>query len=190
MLPRQAARRKGCPRLPAWKQKQSTGSWNFKPPEGYKRNADSPLECDVLIIDETSMVDIILMYNLLKAVSDNTIVILVGDVDQLPSVGAGNVLKDIIDSGVVNVIKLARIFRQAQGSAIITNAHRINKGEYPNLKGGRNSDFFFIGEEDPVKVVETIKDLCAKRLPKHYRVSPINDIQVLCPMQRGRNRSP
>ena len=157
----------------------------FKPPEGYKKNEDSPLECDVLIIDETSMVDIILMYNLLKAVADNTIVILVGDVDQLPSVGAGNVLKDIIDSGIVNVIKLTRIFRQAQGSAIITNAHKINKGEYPNLNGGRNSDFFFIEEEDPVKVVETIKDLCAKRLSKHYNVSPINDIQILCPMQRG-----
>ncbi|NJD03962.1 MAG: ATP-dependent RecD-like DNA helicase [Ruminiclostridium sp.] len=157
----------------------------FKPPEGYKKNEDSLLECDVLIIDETSMVDIILMYNLLKAVSDNTIVILVGDVDQLPSVGAGNVLKDIIDSGIVSVIKLTRIFRQAQGSAIITNAHKINKGEFPNLNGGRNSDFFFIQEEDPVKVVETIKDLCAKRLSKHYNASPINDIQILCPMQRG-----
>ncbi len=157
----------------------------FKPPEGYKKNEDSPLECDVLIIDETSMVDIILMYNLLKAVADNTIVILVGDVDQLPSVGAGNVLKDIIDSGIVNVIKLTRIFRQAQGSAIITNAHKINKGEYPGLNGGRSSDFFFIEEEEPAKVVETIKELCAKRLPKHYNVSPIDDIQVLCPMQRG-----
>ncbi|OGO81501.1 MAG: recombinase RecD, partial [Clostridiales bacterium GWC2_40_7] len=157
----------------------------FKPPEGYKKNEDSQLECDVLIIDETSMVDIILMYNLLKAVSDNTIVILVGDVDQLPSVGAGNVLKDIIESGIVNVIKLTRIFRQAQGSAIITNAHKINKGEYPSLNGGRSSDFFFIEEEEPVKVVDTIKDLCAKRLPKHYKVSPIYDIQVLCPMQRG-----
>jgi len=157
----------------------------FKPPEGYKKNEDSQLECDVLIIDETSMADIILMYNLLKAVSDNTIVILVGDVDQLPSVGAGNVLKDIIESETVNVIKLTRIFRQAQGSAIITNAHKINRGEYPGLNGGRNSDFFFIEEEEPVKVVETIKDLCAKRLPKHYKVSPIYDIQVLCPMQRG-----
>ncbi len=157
----------------------------FKPPEGYKKNEDSPLECDVLIIDETSMVDIILMYNLLKAVADNTIVILVGDVDQLPSVGAGNVLKDIIDSGTVNIVKLTRIFRQAQGSAIITNAHKINKGEFPRLNGGRNSDFFFIEEEEPAKVVNTIKDLCAKRLPKHYKASPINDIQVLCPMQRG-----
>lgn len=157
----------------------------FKPPEGYKRNAENPLECDVLIVDETSMVDIILMYNLLKAVSDNTIVILVGDVDQLPSVGAGNVLRDIITSGVVNVVNLKRIFRQAQGSAIITNAHKINKGEFPNLSGGAKSDFFFIEEEDPLKIVETIRSLCVKRLPDYYKVNPVNDIQVLCPMQRG-----
>lgn len=157
----------------------------FKPPEGYQKNVDNPLECNVLIIDETSMVDIILMYNLLKAVTNETVVILVGDVDQLPSVGAGNVLKDIIDSKAVNVIKLTRIFRQAQGSAIITNAHKINKGEMPNLKGGRNSDFFFIEEEEPQKIAETIRSLCTKRLPQYYKVNPINDIQVLCPMQRG-----
>lgn len=157
----------------------------YKPPEGYKKNAESLLECNVLIIDETSMVDIILMYNLLKAVSNETVVVLVGDVDQLPSVGAGNVLKDIIDSGTIHVVKLTRIFRQAQGSAIITNAHRINKGDSPNLKGGSKSDFFFLEEEDPLKVVETIKDLCAKRLPVYYKVDPVKDIQVLCPMQRG-----
>lgn len=157
----------------------------YKPPEGCKKNAENPLECDVLIIDETSMVDIILMYNLLKAVSDKTIVILVGDVDQLPSVGAGNVLDDIIQSGVVNVVKLTKIFRQAQGSTIITNAHKINRGEFPILKGGRDSDFFFIEEEDPAKVAQTIKDLCLTRLPAYYKVDPVNDIQVLCPMQRG-----
>ena len=157
----------------------------YKPSEGYKRNVEHPLDCDVLIIDETSMVDIILMYNLLKAVSNDTVVILVGDVDQLPSVGAGYVLKDIIESGIVNIIKLTRIFRQAQGSAIISNAHKINKGDFPDLKGSRNSDFFFIEEEDPEKVVHTIKELCAKRLPAYYKVDPVNDIQVLCPMQRG-----
>lgn len=157
----------------------------YKPPEGYRRNGENPLECDVLVVDETSMVDIILMYNLLKAVSNETVVILVGDVDQLPSVGAGNVLKDIIDSGTVPVVRLTRIFRQAMGSAIITNAHRINRGEMPNLRGGRNSDFFFIEEEDPLKVTETVKDLCTKRLPGYYKIDPINDIQVLCPMQRG-----
>lgn len=157
----------------------------YSPLEGYKKNDESTLECDVLIIDETSMVDTILMYNLLKAVSNETVVILVGDVDQLPSVGAGNVLKDIIDSGTVEVVKLTRIFRQAQGSAIITNAHRINKGEAPNLRGGSKSDFFFIEEQEPQKVVETIKELCARRLPNYYKVDPVYDIQVLCPMQRG-----
>ena len=157
----------------------------FKPSEGYQRNEANLLECDVLIIDETSMVDVMLMYNLLKATASETVVILVGDVDQLPSVGAGNVLKDIIDSGVVNVIRLTRIFRQALGSAIVTNAHKINKGDMPNLKGGRNSDFFFIEEDEPVKIVESIKSLCVKRLPEYYKVDPINDIQVLCPMQRG-----
>ncbi len=157
----------------------------FKPPDGFKRNQDNPLDCDVLILDETSMVDIILMYNLMKAVKDDTTVIMVGDVDQLPSVGAGNVLRDVIDSGAVNVTRLTRIFRQAMGSAIITNAHRINKGEMPNLKGGRDSDFFFIEEEDPGKIAETIKELCSKRLPAYYKADPINDLQVLCPMQRG-----
>ena len=157
----------------------------YKPPEGYKKNEKYPLECDVLIIDETSMVDIILMYNLLKAVSNETVVILVGDVDQLPSVGAGNVLKDIIESGIVSVVKLTRIFRQAQGSSIITNAHKINKGDFPELKGNRGSDFFFIEEDEPTKVVQAIKELCTKRLPTFYKVDPINDIQVLCPMQRG-----
>ncbi|MGI6712246.1 MAG: ATP-dependent RecD-like DNA helicase [Bacillota bacterium] len=157
----------------------------YKPSGGYQRNEENPLECDVLIIDETSMVDIILMYNLLKAVSNETIVILVGDIDQLPSVGAGNVLKDIINSGIVNVVRLTKIFRQALGSAIITNAHKINKGIFPELKGGRNSDFFFIEEEEPSKAVQVIRDLCTKRLPVYYQVDPISDIQVLCPMQRG-----
>lgn len=156
----------------------------FKPLGGYVRNADNPLECDVLIIDETFMVDIILMYNLMKAVTNETIIILVGDVDQLPSVGAGNDLKDIIDSGIVNVVKLTRIFRQAQGSDIITNAHKINKGVFPELKGGRLSDFFFMEEDEPEKVVQTIKELCTKRLPDFYKIDPVKDIQVLCPMQR------
>ncbi len=157
----------------------------YKPDEGYKKNADYPLECDVLIIDETSMVDIVLMYNLLKAVTNDTIVILIGDVDQLPSVGAGNVLRDIIESGIVNVVRLKRIFRQAQGSMIVMNAHRINNGEFPVLKGGKNSDFFFIEEEDSQNIVAQIKNLCQKRLPVYYKMDPIDDIQVLCPMQRG-----
>lgn len=157
----------------------------YKPSGGYQKNAENPLKCDVLILDEASMIDIILMYNLLKAVPDEAAVILVGDVDQLPSVGAGNVLKDIIDSNTVNVIELKRIFRQAMGSSIITNAHRINKGQMPVLKGKKNNDFFFIEEEDPQKIAETIKLLCTRRLPGYYKVNPFEDIQVLCPMQRG-----
>jgi exodeoxyribonuclease V alpha subunit len=157
----------------------------YKPDEGYKKNSENPLECDVLIIDETSMVDIVLMYNLLKAVSDETAVLLIGDVDQLPSVGAGNVLKDIIESDIVPVVRLKRIFRQAQGSMIVINAHKINNGEYPVLRGGKDGDFFFIEEEDPGNVLKCIEQLCSKRLPQYYKVDPINDIQVLCPMQRG-----
>lgn len=157
----------------------------FKPPNGCQRNAENPLECDCLIVDETSMVDIILMYNLLKAVPEDAVVILVGDIDQLPSVGPGNVLRDIIDSGIVSTVRLTRIFRQAQGSKIITNAHRINKGNFPELRSGRNSDFFFIEGEELPKIVEQIKTLCKKRLPRYYGVDPINDIQVLTPMQRG-----
>jgi exodeoxyribonuclease V alpha subunit len=157
----------------------------FKPPKGYTVNEDNPLKCDVLILDEVSMVDLILMYNLLKAVPDNAIVILVGDVDQLPSVGAGNVLRDIIDSGAVNVVRLTTVFRQAQGSMIITNAHRVNHGQFFQYKGPRNRDFFFIEEEDPDKVAQTIVSLVTERMPKYYKVDPIRDIQVLCPMLRG-----
>ncbi len=157
----------------------------FKPGEGYKKNPENPLKGDILIIDESSMIDLLLMHNLLKAIPVSMNVLLVGDVDQLPSVGAGNVLKDIINSKRIKVIELERIFRQAQDSAIITNAHRINKGLFPDLKTGRDSDFFFIQEEEPEKVVQVINDLCTKRLPRYYKVDPINDIQVLAPMQRG-----
>ncbi len=154
----------------------------FKPTEGYKRNADRPLVADVVIIDEASMIDIVLMYNLLKAIPEEATVIIVGDVDQLPSVGPGNVLRDIIDSDIIPVIKLQRIFRQAQGSQIITNAHRINRGQFPELGGGRNSNFFFVDEKE--NIAQTIVGLCSNRLPKHYGVDPIKDIQVLTPMQR------
>ena len=113
----------------------------YKPPEGYQKNEDQPLEGDVLILDECSMIDIMLMYNLLKAMPEQMSLILVGDIDQLPSVGAGNVLRDIIDSGQVPVVRLNRIFRQAQGSRIIMNAHRINKGEGIDMRGGKDADF-------------------------------------------------
>ena len=156
-----------------------------KPPNGYQRNEENPLEGDVLIVDECSMIDIVLMYNLLKAVPDDMTLILVGDVDQLPSVGAGNVLSDIIASGCIPVVKLERIFRQAQGSRIIMNAHRINKGQAIDIRGGRNADFFFAAQETPEEAADLIVKYVAENLPRYYHADPIRDIQVLTPMQRG-----
>lgn len=156
----------------------------FKPPEGYKRNEKTPLDGDVLIVDECSMVDVILMNALLRAVPDSMRLILVGDVDQLPSVGAGNVLRDIIDSGVFPVIMLTKIFRQAASSRIITNAHRINHGEFPDLSNGKGTDFFFQASEDPEQAAQTIVSLVRDRLPKFFHTEP-RAIQVLTPMQRG-----
>ena len=157
----------------------------YKPPEGYQKNEEHPLEGDVLILDECSMIDIMLMYNLLKALPEQMSLILVGDIDQLPSVGAGNVLRDIIDSGCVPVVRLTRIFRQAQGSRIIMNAHRINKGEGIDMRGGKDSDFFFATKESNQEVVDTIVQYCRTNLPRYYHVDPLQDIQVLTPMQRG-----
>lgn len=155
-----------------------------KPPEGYQRNEENPLEGDVLIVDECSMIDIILMNSLLKALPRNMRLVLVGDIDQLPSVGAGNVLRDMIDSGRFPVIRLTRIFRQAQQSRIITNAHRINKGEFPDISNGRNTDFFFISNEEPEAAVQEIVALVSSKLPRYYGVKP-SEVQVLTPMQRG-----
>ena len=155
-----------------------------KPPEGYQRNEENPLEGDVLIVDECSMIDIILMNSLLKALPGNMRLVLVGDIDQLPSVGAGNVLRDIIDSGRFPVIRLTRIFRQAQQSRIITNAHRINKGEFPDISNGRNTDFFFISSEEPEAAVQEIVALVSSKLTGYYGVKP-SEVQVLTPMQRG-----
>ncbi|MCR5136036.1 MAG: ATP-dependent RecD-like DNA helicase [Oscillospiraceae bacterium] len=153
-----------------------------KPPEGYQKNEENPLQGDVLIVDECSMIDTMLMYNLLKAIPDTMTLILVGDVDQLPSVGAGNVLRDLIDSAVFPVIRLTKIFRQAQTSRIIMNAHRINQGRMPDLSNGRQSDFFFLEIEDPEAAAKEVVSLVKDRLPKAYRT---RDIQVLTPMQRG-----
>lgn len=157
----------------------------YKSPEGYQKNEENPLEGDVLILDECSMVDVMLMYNLLKAMPEQMTLILVGDIDQLPSVGAGNVLRDIIDSGRVPVVRLTRIFRQAQGSRIIMNAHRINKGEAIDMRGGKNADFFFASKDSNQEVVETVVQYCRSNLPRYYHVDPLQDIQVLTPMQKG-----
>ena len=155
-----------------------------KPPEGYQKNEDNPLEGDVLIIDECSMIDMVLMNALLKAIPEGMRLILVGDIDQLPSVGAGNVLRDIIDSGVFPVVRLTRIFRQAQSSRIIMNAHAINEGKFPDISNGKNTDFFYIEKEDPEEAVQEIVRLVKNNLPRYYK-TPWNHIQVLTPMQKG-----
>ena len=160
----------------------------FSPKEGgFKRNEDNPLDADLVVIDEASMVDILLMNQLLKAIPLTATLLLVGDVDQLPSVGPGNVLKDIIASGNVETIILTEIFRQAQESLIIANAHRVNRGEFPQLKPqqGQRSDFYFIEKDDPEEVLGVIKELCVKRLPNAFRLNPLDDIQVMTPMHRG-----
>jgi exodeoxyribonuclease V alpha subunit len=161
----------------------------YSPRKGdFKKDQENPLEADVVIIDETSMVDILLMDHLLRAVSPSTHLILVGDVDQLPSVGPGNVLKDIIDSGLFPVVRLTEIFRQAQKSAIVMNAHRIHQGEFPILLGldhKEGTDFYFIEEEDPEKVLERMIGLYAEEIPRRFGFHPIKEIQVLTPMHRG-----
>ncbi len=153
---------------------------------GFRRGADNPLDCDLLVIDETSMVDISLMFSLVKAIPARAALLLVGDVDQLPSVGPGQVLDDIINAGAISVARLSEVFRQAAESRIVVNAHRINRGEMPEWpKRGEDSDFWFVDADDPeqgaAKVVEIVRD----RIPRRFGVDPIRDIQVLCPMQRG-----
>ena len=155
-----------------------------KPPEGYQKNEENPLEGDVLIVDECSMIDIILMNSLLKAIPPTMRLILVGDIDQLPSVGPGNVLRDMIDSGAVPVVRLTRIFRQAQTSHIVMNAHRVNEGRMPDISDGKNSDFFFLENEDADLAVPQIVKLLQTELPKYFHMEP-SQIQVLTPMQRG-----
>jgi exodeoxyribonuclease V alpha subunit len=154
---------------------------------GFKRTEQNPLNADLIVIDETSMVDTVLMYHLLKAVPKQTTLILVGDIDQLPSVGAGNVLRDIIDSGQVPCIRLNQIFRQAQKSLIIVNAHKINSGDMPITQAEKEADqdFYFIQMEEPEKVLEKILELCAKKIPEKFGFDAVNDIQVLTPMHRG-----
>jgi len=156
----------------------------YNPMDGYKRNDENPLEGDVLIVDECSMIDIMLFYNLMKAIPESMRLILVGDIDQLPSVGAGNVLRDIIDSRQIPVVRLTRIFRQAQSSRIVMNAHAINAGQFPNISNGRNTDFFFIKAEDAETIPQLIVSLVRDRLSKTYGYKP-KEIQVLTPMQRG-----
>jgi exodeoxyribonuclease V alpha subunit len=153
---------------------------------GFKRNTDNPLDCDLLVVDETSMVDVMLMQPLMKATPDDGALLIVGDIDQLPSVGPGQVLADIIDSGAVPVVRLTEVFRQAAASRIIVNAHRLNQGLMPDLSAATgDSDFYFVPAEDPETAVRRILELVKSRIPNRFGLNPIRDIQVLCPMNRG-----
>src|SRR5690242_136140 len=153
---------------------------------GFKRNADYQLECDLLVVDEASMVDAMLMQALMKAVPDDAALLIVGDIDQLPSVGPGQVLADVIGSGAVPVVRLTDVFRQAAQSRIITSAHKINQGSIPDLsKPEGDSDFYFVQADDPETAVPRIVDLVKTRIPLRFGLNPIRDIQVLCPMNRG-----
>jgi len=154
---------------------------------GFKRSAEFPVECDLLVVDETSMVDVPLMANLVQAVPDRAALIMVGDVDQLPSVGPGQVLMDLIGSERFPVARLTEIFRQAARSRIITNAHRVNRGIMPLLSQPQNeqTDFYFIETDDPGNAVSKIVELVKTRIARRFGLDPIHDIQVLCPMQRG-----
>ena len=153
---------------------------------GFRRGPDNPLDCDLLVVDETSMVDVLLMNALLKAVPPHAALLIVGDVDQLPSVGPGQVLADLIGSGAVPVIRLTEVFRQAAESRVIVNAHRINQGQMPEL--GRpevTTDFYFVAAEEPETAVSRIIELVKTRIPRRFGFDPIRDVQVLCPMNRG-----
>jgi exodeoxyribonuclease V alpha subunit len=154
---------------------------------GFQKNDKTPLKCDLLVVDEASMIDTILMHHLLKAVPHRSTLILVGDVNQLPSVGAGAILQDIIASRAVPVMKLNEIFRQARESLIIVNAHKINQGLMPPLRpaGHKLEDFYFIEQEDPEKVLGIILELVKERVPSRFGFDPIDDIQVLTPMHKG-----
>ncbi len=153
---------------------------------GFKKNEEYQLDCDLIILDEASMIDNLLMYHLLKAIPKHAVLIMVGDVHQLPSVGAGNVLKDIINSNAFKVVELNEIFRQAQKSAIITNAHRIIHGEYPKIDNTEdNTDFYFIHEEEQERVLDKLLLMVKERIPKKFGYDPVNDIQILTPMNRG-----
>jgi len=152
---------------------------------GFKRDEEHPLDCDLLVVDEASMVDVPLMRALLKALPDRAALLLVGDVDQLPSVGPGQVLADIIGSGAVPVIRLTQVFRQAAQSRIITNAHRINQGQMPELTAPEGSDFYFVDAAEPEDAVRKLLSVVCGRIPARFGLDPVREVQVLCPMNRG-----
>ncbi|HEX7735076.1 MAG TPA: ATP-dependent RecD-like DNA helicase [Ktedonobacteraceae bacterium] len=151
----------------------------------YLRNEENPLPFDFVIVDEVSMIDILLFYHLLKALPPTAHLLLVGDADQLPSVGPGNVLRDLLRSEVIPCVRLTDLFRQAAASQIIVNAHRINTGQVPALKPEPQSDFYFLAEDDPMRVQQRVLDYVQNRIPRHYHLNPLSEIQVLAPMYKG-----
>ncbi len=151
----------------------------------YQRNEENPLPYQFVIVDEVSMIDILLFYRLLKALPPDAHLLLVGDADQLPSVGPGNVLRDLLRSEAIPSVVLTELFRQAQQSQIVVNAHRINAGQMPSLKREPTGDFFFVAEEDPIRVQHLVIDFVQRRIPTHYHLNPTTDIQVLSPMYKG-----
>src|SRR5271166_2434936 len=151
----------------------------------FRRNEDAPLDCDLLVVDETSMVDVPLMRAVFRALSERAALLLVGDVDQLPSVGPGQVLADVIASGAVPVVRLTEIFRQAAESRIVTNAHRINQGQMPDLAPAEGGDFYFVDAADAEEGVRKLLAIVQVRIPKRFGLDPVRDVQVLCPMNRG-----
>ena len=153
---------------------------------GFKRNEGNCLDCDLLVLDEASMVDVLLMQALLKAVHDHAALIIVGDIDQLPSVGPGQALADVIGSWTLQVVRLNEVFRQAAASRIIVNAHRTNQGLMPDLTPpAGDSDFYFVPADDPATAVARILELAKSRIPDRFGLDPLRDVQVLCPMNRG-----
>jgi len=155
----------------------------YSPQQGFQRNEEVPLEVDCLIVDEASMLDLLLTNRLLKAVKTATHVLFVGDVDQLPSVGAGDVLRDIIASDCVAVVKLTKIFRQAANSGIVVNAHRINQGQFPILN--EFGDFYYFSKEEPEEAAALLVDIVKHRIPRKFKLDPLDDVQVMAPMYRG-----
>ena len=151
----------------------------------FKRHEENRLGCDLLVLDEASMVDVLLMRSVLRALPDQAALLIVGDVDQLPSVGPGQVLGDIIGSGTVPVVRLTEVFRQAAESRVIVNAHRINRGQMPELGAREGSDFFFVDASEPEEASRKLLAVVSKRIPLRFGLDPIRDVQVLCPMNRG-----
>jgi exodeoxyribonuclease V alpha subunit len=153
--------------------------------DGFTRDADKPLACDFLVVDEASMCDVLLFESLLRAIEPGTSLLIVGDADQLPSIGPGQVLHDLIDSGAIPVAALKTVYRQGSGSNIITNAHRINSGELPDLSNAEGSDFFFFNARDSEHARDLVVDIVANRIPNRFGLDPLRDVQVLAPMRKG-----